>query len=295
MKLRLNVDKIVRVAAQGHISPPIAFGVEVTHDGQAKQVPGVGGIVYYPRIGDTVFGYEGDHIEPGVSTAFGTEKSGRPNASYNFLCCAGNDALVISGAAKGKMGTVIGHHGGVENVMIDFPQSVLEKLTYDDKILVRAHGQGLKLLDAPDVTVMNCDPRLLEKLIQKLHRGVAEVPVAAVVPAEMMGSGIGSTSARTGDYDIMTSDPSLNKKHKIGGLRFGDIIGIEDHHADWGWTLKKGARSIGVVIHSDSLLAGHGPGTTTLLTSALGRIRFRISPRANIGAYLKLGRFRKSK
>ena len=42
------------------------------------------------------------------------------NSSLNVLACVGNEARVISGAAKGAKGTVCGTHGGVEHVIVDF-------------------------------------------------------------------------------------------------------------------------------------------------------------------------------
>jgi hypothetical protein len=46
---------------------------------------------------------------------------------------------------------VTGKHGGVEHVLVDFQPEVLEKLMLGDKVLVKAYGVGLKLLDFPDV------------------------------------------------------------------------------------------------------------------------------------------------
>jgi hypothetical protein len=36
------------------------------HDGMSTVLPGVGGITYNVKIGDGVFGWAGDHVEPGV-------------------------------------------------------------------------------------------------------------------------------------------------------------------------------------------------------------------------------------
>jgi hypothetical protein len=40
--------------------------------------------------------------------------------------------------------------------------------------------------------------------------------------------------------------------------------------------------SVGVVVHSRSDIAGHGPGVTTVLTSRSGKIHPIIDPRANL-------------
>jgi len=46
----------------------------VTYDGQPIVVPGVGGITYNIKVGDKAFGWEADHVEPGVSTVLNEEK-----------------------------------------------------------------------------------------------------------------------------------------------------------------------------------------------------------------------------
>jgi len=76
-------------------------------------------------------------------------------------------------------------------------------------------------------------------------------------------------------------------------LRFGDIVAIEDTDNSFGRCFKPGAMTIGVVVHSDCVLAGHGPGVTTIMTSKLGKIQPIINKDANIGYYLRIGRWRK--
>jgi hypothetical protein len=49
------------------------------------------------------------------------------------------------------------------------------------------------------------------------------------------------------------------------------------------------------VVHTDSVTAGHGPGITTLFTSAKGRIKPVMDKSANIAKYLNIGRFRDQK
>jgi hypothetical protein len=46
--------------------------------------------------------------------------------------------------------------------MIDFDDKTLDKITYDDKILIKAFGQGLKIDDAPEVMAYNLDPKILK-------------------------------------------------------------------------------------------------------------------------------------
>ena len=294
--LRTNGKQLVQFALQGNIIPPLCFGWEVTREGQGKVFPSVGGITYNVKIGDSVFDFEADHVEPGVSCiagSFSDKRTANPNLSFNAFSCIGNDVTLISGKAKGKKGVVTGHHGGVEHVLVDFSNEILEKLTYDDKILIRGVGQGLKLIDYPEITVTGLDPELLKKIPIQAKAKSLRVPVVALVPAELMGSGLGHNDSFKGDYDIQTSDPSVIKKFHLGNLRFGDFVAIIDHESTFGWSYKKGAVSIAVVVHGNSFLAGHGPGVQTVMTSRNGFIEPVVSSTANLGSYLKIGKTKK--
>lgn len=296
MKLRTNEKQLVQFALQGSIIPPIAFGWEVTRTGQGKFFPSVGGITYNVRVGDSVYGFEADHVEPGISCiagSFSDKRTANPNLGFNVYSCIGNEAKILTGDNKGKKGVVTGHHGGVEHVILDFPDEVINTLTYDDKILIRGMGQGLKLLDYPEITVTSLDPALLGKIPLKAQKKSLQVPVVGCVPAELMGSGLGHNDSFKGDYDIQSSDRALLKKQGLDDLKFGDFVAIIDHEATFGWSYLKGAVSIAVVSHGDSFLAGHGPGVQTVFTSREGLIEPVIDRKANLGNYLKIGRMRK--
>lgn len=254
-------------------------------------LPGVGGITYNVRVGDPACGWEADHVEPGVSIE---NKENDPrwglgaNTALNVLSCAGNDATVMSGDAKGSKGVVAGKHGGIEHVLIDFPFETMEKMTIADKVLVRSFGTGLKLLDFPEVTVMNIDPRFLEALDLKPKAEKLEVPVTHVVPAATMGSGLGADQTHSGDYDIQMFDDKTKKEFGLGEIRLGDLVAIMDADHTFGRIYKQGAVSIGIVVHTDCIQAGHGPGVVTLFTSSKGKIAPKINARANIASVLKL-------
>ncbi len=255
----------------------------VGFDGVPRVVASTGGITYNARVGDPALGWVGDHVEPGVSTKAADEGA---NLAYNVFSCVGNRAVVVSGEAKGARGVVTGTHGGIEHVLIDFPPEVLENLAIGDKVQVRACGQGLAMEEFSGVQVMNCDPDLLEKWGITVSAGRLQVPVVAAVPAELMGSGIGSVAAHSGDYDITTQDRALLREHGLQGLRFGDIVAVRDRASFFGRHYSRGAIEIGVVVHSDSMISGHGPGVTTLLTAKGGEIEPRLDPGANIANYL---------
>ncbi len=299
--LRTNAKKLAKFRLQGAIMPPYGFDWELGHDGHHRMVPSVGGINLNFKVGDLANELVGDHLEPAVSTtmeptleSFAKLRSIR-NKGYNNFSCVGNDALLISGRAKGKKGTVTGHHGGCEHVIIDFDAATLDKLTFDDKILITAHGVGLEIESFEDVSIFSLDPRLLGKMGLEARKGKLEVPVVTTVPAAAMGSGIGDNKPFRGDYDIQTSDPATTKKYKLDELRLGDVVAIIDHDSTHGWSYRKGAVSIGVVIHGDSLISGHGPGCQTIMTSADGRLVPMVTPNANIGRYMKVGRYRRKR
>lgn len=292
--LKTNASKLVMLSVQGQITPPLrrtAYGVD--REGVPFVLPGTGGIAYNVKVGDPAFGWVGDHVEPGVSTAASIEeRSGSRNQAYNTLACVGNEAVVISGDAKGARGVVTGKHGGIEHVLIDFAQEDLEKMAIEDKVLIKAYGLGLQLVDYPGISVRNLDPHVLLKLDLTEEDGRLIVPVAAVIPARLMGSGIGASSTASGDYDITTTDQEEIKALGINELRLGDLVALEYTDNRFGRSYRKGALSVGVVVHSDCLAAGHGPGVTTLFTSIDGSLGFRLDPEANIGRILGIGIYR---
>lgn len=290
--LKTNENRVIEFLLQCQPGPPRAAGSwGVDHQGNPFILPSIGGITLNVQVGDPAFGWAGDHIEPGVSCTADTKKPfEHPNVSVQLFACAGNKAKVTSGAAKGAFGYVIGHHGGSEHVIIDFPRKVKEKLTYKDNIIIFAKGQGLKLMDYPEIMLYNLDPTVLKKMkIKETSKSTLQVPVTTMVPPVCMGSGVGSPHVAKGDYDIMTSDPDTVKKYKLDKIRFGDFVALQDHDNRYGRAYRKGAISIGIVIHSDCLKAGHGPGVTTIMTCATSQIKPIINLKANIAHLLKIG------
>jgi hypothetical protein len=174
-------------------------------------------------------------------------------------------------------------------VLVDFAQDALERLAVGDKVQIRACGLGLKLLDAPEVRVMNMDPDLLDAMGIEVKRGRVRVKVTHTVPAAVMGSGLGSADTLSGDYDIQLFDDKMVERHGLADLKLGDIVAVMDADNTYGRIFKSGAVSVGVVVHSCCVQAGHGPGLTTLLTSARGFVEPVCNARANIAGYLRIG------
>jgi len=104
-----------------------------------------------------------------------------------------------------------------------------------------------------------------------------------------MGSGVGRAHVGAGDYDVMTSDPETVKSCHLDKMRFGDFVALMDHDNSYGRAFVQGAVSIGVVVHSDCRLAGHGPGITTIMTCPKSLIEPVIDSSANIADVLGIG------
>jgi len=202
--------------------------------------------------------------------------------------CVGNEVVVTTGDAKGDKGIVTGKHGGIEHVLVDFQPEVLEKLVIADKTIIKAFGVGLKLLDFPEVKIMNLAPRFLEAIPVKSTGDKLEIPVTHKIPATIMGSGLGANQTYSGDYDIQLFDENMRAKYGLDDLRLGDLVAIMDADHSYGRIYKEGAMSIGIVAHSDCVISGHGPGVTTLFTSSSGKIVPKINSKANIAVLLKL-------
>ncbi|MCL2378974.1 MAG: DUF4438 domain-containing protein [Defluviitaleaceae bacterium] len=281
--LRTNADKLPIISVSGVVWHPKFGGrTRINVDGQAYWMPSVGGIAYNVKIGDPCIGWAADHLEPGVSTR---HKDNDHNSSYQMLSCIGNEATVKSGDAKGEKGFVTGKHGGCDHVMIHFPQETLEKLSIDDNIGVKAMGQGMKLLDYPDIILRNMSPTLLEKMNIQEVNGKLKVGVAKIAPAAIMGSGLGAGSSASGDYDITLFDEGIMEEYGLKDLRFGDIVALQNADNRYGYSYRTGACSIGVIVHGECHGSGHGPGVATLITSKLPMIEPFIDEKANLATY----------
>jgi len=258
---------------------------DVSFEGKPFIVPSVGGITPNVRIGASAFAFMADHIEPAVSVKHPDTKE---NTTLNVLACIGNEAVVMSGDAKGERGRVTGKHGGVEHVLVDFEPDVMRRMTIGDKITVWSCGLGMRFLDLPDVRVFNLDPDLPHRMGVELEGGRLRVRVARIVPARVMGSGLGRSTVVRGDYDIQTFDDDLAAEHGLRELRLGDVVAIADADNSYGRVYRSGAISVGIVVHGSSFVAGHGPGVTTIFTSSKGEIDVEVDDRANLAAYFNV-------
>jgi hypothetical protein len=280
----------------GQIAHPVGkpSAYRVGHDGIPRILPGPGGIVISHRIGDRCVGLMGDHIEPGVSIHNNDREIIGEKNSLNLALltyvCVGNPARVITGPCAGKVGVVTGKHGGVEHVLVDFPEEVLRRLLIRDRIQIYSYGLGLKLLDHPEVCALNCSPLLISRWGLRTGTSGLQVPVTHLMPARIMGSGIGRNEAVRGDYDIQLFDPQIRRRFGLDTLRFGDFVAIVDSDSRYGRAYRKGFVTIGVVVHGDSTVSGHGPGVVSLLTGEARHIQPMRDVNANLAYVLRIRR-----
>ena len=286
--LRLNNAELVMQAVQGQIAHPVGREnpYRIGHDGVPRVLPGTGGISINCRIGDPCVGLAADHVEPGVAL----HNNGReiigpasgPNMALITSACIGNKARVASGPMAGAIGMVTGKHGGVNHVLVDFDTKTLCRLDIGDRIQIYACGMGLRLPDFPQIAVTNCAPGLLRRWAPRPVGKALEVRVTHVLPAAIMGSGMGKNNVWRGDVDIQLFDPATRRRHGLESLRFGDLVAVTDSDTRFGPAWRGGRVTIGVVVHSDSTIAGHGPGMTALLTGPAECLRPVRDSAANI-------------
>jgi hypothetical protein len=285
-----NRSQLIGVSVQGTITSPQlptlpASPYIISADGTPVLLPPPGGIVYNVSVGDSAFDWVADMVQPGVSVG----GSGPALAALRGISCVGNEAIVVRGPATGARGTVTGKSGRfADHVIVHFEPSVLEQLSLGDTVVVRGYGRGLAFPDAPEIQLKSISPRLLDALeVEFDGEGVAHVPVAAEVPAVLLGAGTGLTS-ESGCVQIQTDDQAMLASSGLEGLRIGDIVALQGLDSRWGNGYVESAVTIGVVVHGDSVRGGHGPGVTPLITAIGSRIVPHLTETRNIADLLEL-------
>lgn len=286
MALRTNEAQLVAMAVTGNVSQPSLRypGYTLDANGVGRVWPGMSGVVYNARTGDPAFGWAGDHVEPGVSIA---NPDSAAEFALHYLSCIGNKAVVTSGLAKGAVGIVTGEHA---RMLVDFEPEANDLLCVGDSVQIVALGRGLQLLDFPQIEIKKISPRLLNSMNIEVVDGGAKVrvPVTMELPTHIMGSGAELNSEYV-DQDLMTADRGLMADLGIDQLRLGDIVVIPNGDHRWGRGYREGAATIGLCIHGDSVMSGHGPGILTIMSAAEPVIEWVIDPNANIKNYLQIG------
>lgn len=238
---------------------------EIDIDGHPFVPVGNAGVVLGVELGDLLTSVDADHVAPGV-TMVHPEQAARH--ALTSLSCIGNNVVVRSGAAAGATGHVIGKRGELGRVIVSFSQEILDQLRPGDAMSVRAFGQGASLpAEAGDVQLMNLDPGLLSLLPFEFDNGVS-AGVRLELPSKVCGNGVGRP-AQAWDIDLALPDDD----ESLGALRFGDLVSVADVDVRANVGYRRGWRTIGVIVHGDSRLPGHGPGWLPILTGSATALR----------------------
>jgi hypothetical protein len=280
VKAQTNAAGLVSQVLTGEVWPPLAdrHGFRVGPDGQPFALPGMGGMTLGVHCGDPATGYASDHLEPGASIR---HRDPAANMAVQFLTCVGNQVTVASGPAMGEAGHVIGQHA---YVLVDFPEPVATQITTGDAVTIVATGQGLALTEHPDIVVKNCSPGLLAAMPGGTRPdGRLEVHVAARVPAEAIGAGVGMISEYA-NTDLMGAYAGLGSDLSLGleTLRVGDIVALVDQDHRYGRGYRRDFLTIGVISTGQCVLFGHGPGPSSLLSGPAGAFCLVDDPSANL-------------
>lgn len=266
----VNLAGVVESPATG----PTPYRVDV--DGHPYVPVGDGGIVLGVHLGDLVTEALGDHVAPGATLGHPDQAARHGLTAY---ACVGNPLVVRNGAAAGAAGRVLGKRGEDGRVLAWFPDDVLERLRPGDGVAVRAYGQGSRLPGLPDaVEVLNLDPGLAPALGLAPEPDGFEVGVRAVVPSRLAGNGIGRP-AQQWDVDLAFApdDPVL------AVLRLGDLLAVADLDVRHNMGYRRGHVTVGLVVHGDSPMPGHGPGLVPLLCGPADLLRPVPDPAAHQG------------
>ncbi len=290
--IRTNIDQCVEIAISGTIqNPSVPPNAEsrTASDGSTFPAGAAAGLVLNVKVGDTAFGWAGaDEVEPGAALSNCCDDA---NRALSLLACVGNDAVITDATfdnkdvkLKGVAGVVTGKSHN--RVLAYFPKRVLEKLVAGDRLQVRAQGNGLRLLDYPDIHVANIGPKFLRAMNLSEKGGKVRVQVTKIVPGRLLGAGAGSGS-QAGHFDIQTT--STEDQKVLEQIRLGDLVTITDVDCARGVRFEKNAVTIGIVCHASSRRAGHGIGINALMSSTKGQIEAIIMSKANLANYLSLG------
>ncbi len=281
-----NETQLVQIAVTGNISQPSMRypGYIPDNSGMARILPGMSGVVYNARVGDPAFGWAADHIEPGVSIANPDQAE---EFALHYLSCIGNRAIVTGGLAKGAEGIVTGEHA---RMLVDFPPETNELLCVGDPIQIIAEGRGLSFVDYPQIEIKKCSPALINAMpIEVVDSEKIRIRVVMELPPRIMGSGAELNSEYV-DQDLMSGDVALMAELGIDQMKLGDLVVIPDADHRWGRGYRKGAVTIALCIHGDSIMNGHGPGILSLMSCPEPSIEWVIVPSANIANYLNIGK-----
>lgn len=248
----------------------------IDRDGHPFVPAGDGGIVLGVDLGDGVFAKDADHAAPGVCLVHPDPAARLALAAQ---ACIGNAVEVLSGAARGARGHVVGKRGEAGRVIARLDPDALARLVPGDRLRVEAFGQGARLAEPEGVCLMNLDPALVARLPVEAVGTELRVQTAGRVGARLVGNGVGRASALW-DMDIQVTAEEADGLG-LGGLRLGDLLAVDDWDARYNMGFRRGMVTVGVVVHGASRIPGHGPGVVALLTGPAAALSVVMRPAAD--------------
>jgi hypothetical protein len=236
-------------------------------DGRPFIPVGDGGVVLDLRLGDRVFGADGEHAAPGATL---THPDQPARHALTAFACLGNEVVLRSGAAAGASGRVLGKRGEAGRVVVVFDDDVLARLAPGDAVMVRAGGQGSTLpaqLHAAGAIIVNAEPEALARLgiegVTEPEAGRLGVPVRGVLGSRIIGNGLGRP-VQMWDVDL-TVTAATAERWQLTDLRIGDLVAVNDLDVRHNIGFRRGWTTVGVIVHGASRLPGHGPGLMPVL------------------------------
>ncbi len=256
------------------------------------------GVTYNVRLGDSIFDYHGQILEPGLVLAPIIEEQAGEDLSPHpaDLFCIGNKVRILEGDLHGVEGTVVGSSCALRGgVIVDFPSRVYQKIDLDHRFWIIARGYKTKLPDYPSIWCYKIDPDLFPKLeLQQAGRNRLMIPVCSFVPHDYFTPL--HAESFVGDELCYFNTAAHKEMEKLGltSLHFGDLIAISDLDCTEGFAQKRGAVTIAAVTMAPVPQWDIGFAVNVLLSCPEGKIVPVTNPNANLGRYLSLGKFRKS-
>jgi Domain of unknown function (DUF4438) len=257
--LPTNAASLVRTRLVGWVTAASANAV-VNPAGLAQVLPGQGGLLIWPTLGEDATGWQSDHLEVGASIR---HSDAAADQALQILACVGNRAVVIDGPAATTRGMVVGKHGAV---LVAFPRTALQQIGPGDQVVIDAFGAGLQITGQNQVVLHSCDPALLSWIVDGTEPHGLRIRVTAVFGREAPGGGLGMPASRF-NLDL---DPALAYRPGTGAaaaLRLGDIVAVVDQDHRRERRFRAGWLAVGVICHGRSAAGGHGVGMATLLTA----------------------------
>ena len=274
MALTTNEDQLVAMVLSGWVTHPEldASPFQVGADGRPYLPFGAGGVLYGYGPGARAFVGSADHPEPGATIKARDERS---QAALAAFACLGNEAWVAFEDGRAT-GVVVGLRGEGQGLFVHFQRRDLRRISPGQRISVRCCGSGLQVTGFADIAVHHLSQGILSKLAD-VRDGQLVASVRARIPSYLLGNGVGRPAA-TWETDLQSDDPEALRRHGCDELRIGDVVAMDDWEAVTMQGYAPGATTIGVVVHGDSPLPGHGPGILPVLSGSAARLVAVLDP-----------------